>query len=132
MLVNQKQKINKKTAYILIAFILLVTTLPISALAAYSTARLDGSSTSAKTITIDGWFGSTFFETANTGANTTVRGYAKRVVPILPDSIEASTPWLNPGQYIEETRFELARDKQFYAQISGQTKSSRGYVSLKY
>ncbi|EPR26580.1 MULTISPECIES: hypothetical protein [Geobacillus] len=46
-----------------------------------------------------------------------------------PDSVVASTNWLNPGQ--EETRNFTQKDgDKYYGQIVGQTVSSRGYVTI--
>jgi len=65
----------------------------------------------------------------NNGANTQTRGYAYKLINWWPDSVVASTNWLNPGQ--EETRsFPQTKDDKYYGQIVGQTVGSRGYVTI--
>ncbi|WP_312756105.1 hypothetical protein [Rummeliibacillus suwonensis] len=65
----------------------------------------------------------------NTGANTTVRAYGKKVINYWPDSTVASTDWLNPGK--EQTKgFTPTKGEKYYGLITGQTSSSNGYVKI--
>ncbi|MED4972500.1 hypothetical protein E5Z46_15540 [Geobacillus kaustophilus NBRC 102445] len=61
---------------------------------------------------------------ANNGFPTQTRGYAYKSIDWWPDSVVASTNWLNPGQ--EETcNFTQTNQAKYYGQIVGQTHISQ-------
>ncbi|KYD26501.1 MULTISPECIES: hypothetical protein [Parageobacillus] len=128
MLVNRKNKWKSKIASLSLAAALI--TLASAAGAETKSAFLDGTSISKNTSLIEAKRNGTGKLLAvNNGANTLTRGYAYKSIDWWPDSIVASTNWLNPGQ--EETRsFTQTKGDKYYGQIAGQTIGSRGYVTI--
>lgn len=128
MIVNKKRKWRSKIVSLSIATALLATGGAVSA--ASKTAYLDGSGTSKNTGTVTATSNNVGdILTQNSGANTNVRGYGKKKITLLPDSTVASSPWLGPNG--RDTRF-FGQDKNsvYYGQITGQTKASRGNISI--
>ncbi len=128
MLVNKKNKWKSKFVAFSLAATLMATAG--AAGAASKSANLDGSSTYKNTGTITASNGSTgkIFAT-NTGANTQTSAYGMRSINSWPDSTVASTNWLNPGQS-QSVNFTQTKDHVYYGQITGQTSSARGSVTL--
>ncbi|MFC0299077.1 hypothetical protein [Geobacillus jurassicus] len=101
MIVNRKKKWKSKWASLSLAAAVIATAG--AAGAASATAFLDGSSTYKNTSPLTASRNDTGnIKAVNNGANTQTRGYAYKLINWWPDSIVASTNWLNPGQ--EETR----------------------------
>ncbi|ADU94511.1 MULTISPECIES: hypothetical protein [Geobacillus] len=128
MIVNRKKKWKSKWASLSLAAAVIATAGAAGAESA--TAFLDGSSTYSNTKTIRAnTNGTGNIHAVNNGANTQTRGYAYKSIDWWPDSVVASTNWLNPRQ--EETRnFTQQEGDKYYGQIVGQTVGSRGYVTI--
>ncbi|WP_243292183.1 hypothetical protein [Bacillus sp. FJAT-47783] len=128
MLVNRKRKWKPKFIALSLAAGLVATAGAAGAVS--KSASLDGSSTYKNTGTITATSGSTGnIYATNTGANTQTRGYGKRSIDWWPDSIVASTNWLNPGKS-ERRYFTQTKGHVYYGQIGGQTIGSRGSVTI--
>jgi PhoPQ-activated pathogenicity-related protein len=128
MLVNRKNKWKSKLVSLSLATALIATAG--AAGAASTSASLDGSSTYKDTAIITASSNSTGnIYATNTGANTQTRGYGYKSIDWWPDSIVASTNWLNPGQ-AERSYFTQTKGDKYYGQIVGQTVGSRGSVTI--
>lgn len=128
MLVNRKNKWKSKWVSLSLAAAVIATASAVGA--ASVTASLDGSSTYKNTSPLTASRNDNGNITAtNTGANTQTRGYAYKSIDWWPDSIVASTNWLNPGQTENRSFTQTAGDK-YYGQIVGQTVGSRGSVTI--
>ncbi|WP_253263397.1 hypothetical protein [Anoxybacillus sp. EFIL] len=96
MLVNRKNKWKSKWISLSLAAAVIATAS--AAVAESATASLDGSSTYKDTSIIKATTNGTgTIYAINNGANTQTRGYAYKSIDWWPDSIVASTNWLNPG-----------------------------------
>lgn len=128
MLVNKKTKWKSRIVALSLLAALLTTGSAVGVQQS-ATAYLTGKTyknTSVLTTTSN-WQGR--ISTENTGANTTVRGYAIKKINLLPDSTVASTPWVKP-QYTGYANFTHKKGQKFYGQIYGQTVNSRGNIKI--
>ncbi|AXM89900.1 hypothetical protein CI793_12235 [Anoxybacillus ayderensis] len=128
MLVNRKNKWKSKFASLSLAAAVIATASAVTAESA--TAFLDGSSTYKDTAIVKATTNGTgTLYAINNGANTQTRGYAYKSIDWWPESIVASTNWLNPGQ-TENRSFTQTAGDNYYGQIVGQTVGSRGSVTI--
>lgn len=124
MLINRKKKF--KSMFVTISIVAVFMSIGGAISAAQATAYLDGSANNKNTATLKATKNGTgSVYGTNSGANTQTRATAHRKITLLPDSVVASTGWLNPGQAKTAT-FSQTNGHNYYGKIAGQTLSSRG------